>query len=253
MKKYNPVFSILLIFVISITMIFIPKPIEAVEAERENNIAFAPAITKTAVAQDGEKRMVEFIQKLQKQRKLNSGAEKGRYKKLSDVEMIADRTNPYVWKSTGLSPKNFVLRMDIKWSRGGDKINSTSPVFAIIFHNTEDKYFYSMGMWLDGIVYFGRYNDSKPEKSRWTDLKHQKYGNLATEAGETHVDLVVNRGEIYVYLDNKFVASAYDPLMKSSALFEKGELGFNTYSDENADHRTQVKLSNIELWEIAED
>ena len=49
------------------------------------------------------------------------------------------------------------------------------------------------------------------------------------------------------------MASAYDPLMKSSVLFEKGELGFNAYSDENADHRTQVKLSNIELWEIAED
>jgi|GEM_PF-2910456 hypothetical protein len=253
MKNGNRIFIMLLVFVISAFVFAGPKPIEAVEAERKGGISMAPVITKTVAAQEGEKRMVEFVKKLQKQKRLNAGAEKGNYKKLADVEMTADKIHEFSRKESGFSPKDFVLRMDATWELASPKADMSKASFGVEFHNTDDKYLYHVQLYFSKIVYIGRYNEYKPEKSQWTALDIEKYGNLGASAGDVHVDIVVNQGQVYVYLDNKYVASAYDPAMTSSSLFEKGKLAFIGWSDSKAGPEIRVKLSNVELWEIAEN
>jgi len=213
------------------------------------------AATKTnpkATPTTGKDEMLAFIKKLQKDKKLGKEAEEGSYHTLEDFERSEAKLNYFFWYTTEYAPKNFILRADVEWESASTTANWDASGFGIVFHESENQYLYYAMVYLDGNVEIMRVDLTKENylNERWVFLAKKYYGRLETPKGQAHIDLVVNQDRVYVYLNNKLAASAYDNAMKSHARFGEGNLAFTLSSGTNAGFGTWVKMSNIELWEM---
>jgi len=229
---------------------FIAK--DAAAAPLRKMAAATPTPTQPPTQETGEKGMLAFIKKLQGDKKLSEEATQGKFTALKDYEKSEAKMNYFFRDDSGYTPKDFVLRADVEWESASSTANWNATGFGFVFHESEGQYFYFMKVRLDGYVDIFRVDFTKEDyvNQRWIFLTQKYYGKMETPKGQAHIDLIVNKDRIYVYLNNKLAASAYDNALKSNERYGSGNLAYTLSSGTNAGFGTRVKMTNVELWEI---
>ncbi len=208
-----------------------------------------PAVVATPVP--GEEGMREFIEQLQKDKKLDADANKGKYSKLEDFDKSEAKMDYYFWYPTGHAPHDFVFRANVAWESASDTANWDRSGSGFVFRQSDDKYYIVM-IKLDGNIYIGRVDQSKDPKQQWTYLAYKYYGKPDLPKGQAYVSLVVNKGRINVYVNNKLAASAFDQALEGSEVYRQGKLNYMVFSGTNVGFGLRVQMTDADLWEIEE-
>ncbi|MCB9135522.1 MAG: hypothetical protein H6636_08850 [Anaerolineales bacterium] len=210
------------------------------QAKNTETAATRQASTQQAITEATEQAqpMVDLLEQLKADGYLNNTT--GEYLRLPDHEQEQAKINYLDYFPTFLTPKNFVIRVDIAYQSASDTANWFNSSCGFLFRlDASAGNFYQAVMSLDGNVEFKRW-----KSSRSTVLQNGYYGTMDTPNGIFEMILVVEDSLFTVLINGEKVVHLQDTVLK------EGDLVYTLTSGTNKDFGTRCSFTNLDLWTL---
>ena len=182
-------------------------------------------------------RMDALVEKLYADGVIHSTA--GVYTSLGDFDQEWAQLNWYQWYPMGVTPENFILRLDAAWESASKTANWADSGCGVVFSEKDEDNHHAVFLNMDGYV-----RTHKFMNGWWYDQQGGYYGPFSTPADHAEFVLVVENQVLTVFVNGKQVVQYED------AYIRRGNLGLSLASGSNLDFGTRCEMRDIDYWVI---